>query len=659
MGGFRGAVLSVTTEGQNLYVAGGFTNAAGNTVATNIAMWNGSQWSALGAGLGNNNGLVYVVHFHQGALYAGGTFTNSGTTVLRRLARWDGNSWNDVGGGTDGTVGALASQDGNLYVGGTITTFGSVSASGIARWDGANWFPLGSGVQEARVTAIGVAGGLVYVGGSFTTAGGSPANRFAIWNGTSWATTGPGMNGAVSRIKVVGTNVYVGGEFTQADDIIVNHVGVWDGTRWSGLGRPDRINGVGGIVGTVRAVAAGSNDIYVGGTFTGVGQIRASRIARFDGAKWWPLGSGVKGVNEVSGTAINAIAVAGTNVYVGGVFTNAGGITASNIARWDGSRWWPLGGGIPGTVSAIATRGNEVFVGGTFTMDLPPNMAFNLAKWDGASWSHVPAGAFMGTIGNFFVNALAVQGNYLYVGGSFMAANFAGQRSTNIVCYDGSGDWIPMGTGVNSNVNAITVIGTNVYVAGRFSSASGVSAGRIARWNGSTWSAVGGGVSGTGTYSVSALARIGNDLYAGGNFTTAGGVPVNRIAKWDGTNWSGLGNGITRTFGNSSVVTMASRGNDLYAGGSMEYAGGKASYYLARWNDQVDFDFQPVIRFSNFQFAGSFQSLVSSTGATSYIIEASTNLSQWTPIRTNFTDSEIFHDPASESMPKRFYRARQ
>jgi hypothetical protein len=216
-----------------------------------------------------------------------------------------------------------------------------------------------------------------------------------------------------------------------------------------------------------------------------------------------------------------------------------------------------------------------------------------------------------------------------------------------------------MGTGVNSNVNAITVIGTNVYVAGRFSSASGVSASRIARWNGNTWSAVGSGVSGTGNYSVSALANIGADLYAGGNFASAGGLAVNRIAKWDGTNWFALGSGITRTFGTPSVVAMAARGNDLYAGGSIEYAGGKASYYLARWNDQVDFDFQPVIRFSNFQFAGSFQSLVSSTGAPSYIIEASTNLLQWTPIRTNFSDSELFQDPASESMPKRFYRARQ
>ena len=36
----------------------------------------------------------------------------------------------------------------------------------------------------------------------------------------------------------------------------------------------------------------------------------------------------------------------------------------------------------------------------------------------------------------------------------------------------------------------------------------------------------------------------GTNLYAGGYFTTAGGVPANYIAKWDGSAWSALGSGM-------------------------------------------------------------------------------------------------------------------
>ena len=64
---------------------------------------------------------------------------------------------------------------------------------------------------------------------------------------------------------------------------------------------------------------------------------------------------------------------------------------------------------------------------------------------------------------------------------------------------------------------------------------------RIARWDGSAWSALGSGMNST----VKALAfdNSGN-LYAGGYFTTAGGETVNRIAKWDGSAWSALGSGV-------------------------------------------------------------------------------------------------------------------
>ena len=43
------------------------------------------------------------------------------------------------------------------------------------------------------------------------------------------------------------------------------------------------------------------------------------------------------------------------NVYVGGSFTQAGGIPAQNIARWNGSGWSSLGAGLNSSVKALVT----------------------------------------------------------------------------------------------------------------------------------------------------------------------------------------------------------------------------------------------------------------------------------------------------------------
>jgi hypothetical protein len=76
---------------------------------------------------------------------------------------------------------------------------------------------------------------------------------------------------------------------------------------------------------------------------------------------------------------------------------------------------------------------------------------------------------------------------------------------------------------------------------------------------------------------VFALAVSGSDLYAGGDFTTAGGGAATNIAKWNGSSWSALGSGM-----NNSVRVLAVSGSDLYAGGYFTAAGGQVSAYLAR-----------------------------------------------------------------------------
>jgi hypothetical protein len=180
--------------------------------------------------------------------------------------------------------------------------------------------------------------------------------------------------------------------------------------------------------------------------------------------------------------------------------------------------------------------------------------------------------------------SLAVSGSDLYVGGRFSSVE--GIPANNIAKWDGS-SWSALGSGMTGGnadfgtaVQVLAVVGSDVYAGGNFSSAGGSPANNIARWDGTTWSALGGGVVVPAEGGVNAVALWGGNLYVGGYFSSAGGISANNIAKWDGTNWSALGSGISADSG--GVYALAVSGNDLFVGGNFWTAGGKASPFLAR-----------------------------------------------------------------------------
>jgi glucose/arabinose dehydrogenase len=309
------------------------------------------------------------------------------------------------------------------------------------------------------------------------------------------------------------------------------------------------INGIGswsalvnGVNGTIQALAADSlGNLYVGGTFTMAGNVPALNIARWNAATGWSaLGGGIAG-------AVQAIAVRGslpgnaTEVFAGGFFSNASGMAASNLARWDGTRWSAIGGGTDGPVRALAVGATGLlFVGGSFSRAgsvANSVQANNIAQWDGTTWSALGTGTAVGT--NNEIRALAVDNatRSVVVGGNFSSAGGVGALC--VARWDGA-RWNSLGTGTNGFVNSLAVTPRGDIVAGgSFTMAGGMAANRIAQWNGSAWSSVGTGVSGT----VNALLPLPQgDVLAGGTFVLAGGAIVNNVALWnESTGWNALG----------------------------------------------------------------------------------------------------------------------
>jgi hypothetical protein len=354
---------------------------------------------------------------------------------------------------------------------------------------------------------------------------------------------------------------------------MADHVAVWNGTAWSALGKGE------GLISQFTLAIGGDSttNVYAGGIFPGGGGIRTVGVARFDGKRWSPLGTGLRFTSDAS-TECRGIAVAGSNVYVGGQFTNAGGVSVSNVARWNGSNWFPLCVGVGSNVQDVVYHNGLLYVCGRFTTAGGAS-ANRIASWNGSVWSPLGSGLdFSGTV-------MVGSGSDLYVGGTFTNA---GGIVCNRIAKWNAGSWSALGTGLSGgSPSSLAVIGSNLYAGGSFTTAGGVSALRIARWNGSTWSDVGGGI---GAGNISAMTAVGSNLYVGGTMTLAGGLPVNRLARWDGTNWSSVGSGVGH-FVNSaaSVFAMHTIGNNLYLGGPFTLAGQSVSKFFARCNDQIDF----------------------------------------------------------------------
>lgn len=586
-GSFSPAVNALVVYDGALYVGGNFTTA-GNIAANNIARWDGSTWSALGAGA---DSWVYSLAVYDDTLVAGGFFTHVDGTPASHIASWNGSAWSALGSGANGTVYVLTSYAGSLIAGGSFGSAGGGAASNIASWNGSAWSALGSGVNNT-VRALAEYGGALVAGGNFTQAGGGAANRVASWNGSAWSALGGGVNGVmgpggavVSALAVSGSTLIAGGTFIQADAVTVNNIASWDGSAWSALAST---NGP-GTSGGVFALAAFDGRLIAAGTFTQVGGqpppvgggLTVNGVAQWDGNGWATI-------EGVAGTGVSAqvstMIVYNGDLIVGGSFTQAGGADAWGIARWDGHSWSPLAGSLGAGVmtapfdfvSGLAVYNGDLYVGGQFSMagHVPVN---NVARWDGHEWHSLIAPGGVGVDGAVFT--LAVYHGDLYAAGSFVHAG--GKTVNNVARWDGS-DWFelqgPSDVGTDQTVTAMTVFDDAVII-GSGDTAGGVPVNYVARWDGSTWSALGDGLDS----SVRAFTEYNGDLYAGGFFSVAGGTTVNHVARWDGSNWSALGGG-TGGFGGGIVYALGVFDGALYVGGTFSTAGAVTANGIARWD---------------------------------------------------------------------------
>lgn len=558
------SVSSLLAVGADLYVGGHFQTAGGVTV-NNIAKWNGTTWSALGSGIIGHSvtSKVEDMEVSNGYLYAGGIFTSAGGAASTgNLARWHlaDQTWSGIGGGAS-AVNCIAVMGGDLYIGGSFPISGGGNESRVAKWNGTQWNTIGP-VLTTGVSDMIIHNGQLYVCGGFIQS--ASVKYLARWDGTAWAPVGQGADYLVNCLASLNGDLIAGGDFQAIGGVAASRLARWDGTMWTAL------TGGQGASDTVNAIAVIGADVYVGGEFGSIGGIAARYLARWNGSQWQRLGSGLDDDFTADG-GVRTLIVSGTDLYVGGDFGSAGGVTGTaNIAQWDGSVWHALGNGLGNDVHAIAVHDGNVYAGGDF-QDVGGTISDRIAKWDGTSWTPLGNG-FSST-----VRALASYQGELYAGGAFT------QVSQGIVKWDGTA-WSAVGqaqSGVGTSVSVMQVWNGQLYVAGSFTQIGGLSVSNLARWNGTAWSAVGSNLTGVG---VVAFAPYGGHLLVS-RITTVNGVAYDNIAAWNGGSWAPWGTKLAFDFGTAShgqVRALAVFGSRLMAGGQFINAGGRVSTYLAQ-----------------------------------------------------------------------------
>jgi hypothetical protein len=317
-------------------------------------------------------------------------------------------TWNPLGSGITGKVNSAIVFSGQLVAGGEFTS----PAGNVAVWNGTSWTSLGTGLN-GPVYSLTIFNTQLIAVGAFSNGG----NNVARWTGSAWTGVGLGTNDTVYTAAVFSGMLRIGGKFTTAGGISCSKIAAWNGTQWSAMGSPFGLNN------TAYAMTTFNSLLIIGGNFTVAGNLNPSnRIVSYSSSGIYSnLGTGI------DNNSVLALGIYQNQLYAGGTFTSIGGVPVNNLARWTGSNWNTVNSGTNGPVKSFAIQGSNLIIGGSFT-----NIGNSITSWNGSVFSPMGNGI---TGGEPSVNAILIWSNVLIAGGSFTTAGVTDIPAANIAAY--------------------------------------------------------------------------------------------------------------------------------------------------------------------------------------------------------------------------------
>lgn len=231
------------------------------------------------------------------------------------------------------------------------------------------------------------------------------------------------------------------------------------------------------------------------------------------------MGEGIKCQGLINTMCVDSLS---GNIYAGGYFDAMNELKTNNIAMWNGVSWDSLQSGVIGAVYNLYSDNGILYCAGNFTIDGYPGIS-HLASWDGTQWQSLytipPSGS---------VWCVKMYKGALYASGNFTSID--GVNARYFAKYE-NGIWSAIGNGFNYPPEEMEIVNDTLFFGGQFTTFNGDSV-RAPAWVDS-FGNTGGITIPSGTwYSCNDLFSIQDTLYSIVNDTIVRWSGQQRIAAY-------------------------------------------------------------------------------------------------------------------------------
>ncbi len=327
-----------------------------------------------------------------------------------------------------------------------------------------------------------------------------------------------------------------------------------------------------------------ADKLYIGGNFKYYGTTKHAGVAQWDGYQVSNLGCGLGGCTSLSCGGVLQFEKFHNELYAVFYEDSVGCQNIHHISKWTGSTWIDLGQNFyrhnsPTLLNSMNIIDSVLYIYGD--IDSIMNLSVHgIVKYDGVNWDTEFHCSLFTDI-NLLLHPLIKYNGEIY------AQNFlidsTGNKQYFSVWRNGCWEKVPNAfSNNNHSIQTMCIYKNDLYIAGGFnpnldSFAPGNS---IAKWNGSSWENLNGGVTminSNYTAGVYDMKVYNNELYIVGEFDFAGGLPAKNIAKWDGFRWCSLGSTFDR-----EIWSITFYHDSLFVGGAFTTIDSLSCRYMAK-----------------------------------------------------------------------------